>query len=105
MEHAIQLQSEATRALCALKEDPLCMYIYSVMCRLYNHCTCIIIIHICIDTFADGDIERWVEEVKERLSNDFGNTYTTCVMLYQFSCIHSTSRSTYNMARELCLSS
>ena len=28
MEHAIQLQTEATRALAALKEDPLCMYIY-----------------------------------------------------------------------------
>lgn len=28
MEHAIQLQSEATKALAALKEDPLCMYTY-----------------------------------------------------------------------------
>ena len=28
MEHAIQLQAEATQALAALKEDPLCTYVH-----------------------------------------------------------------------------
>ena len=41
-----------------------------------------------VDTFADSDIERW-EEVKERLSNDFGNAHThsnLCMNVISISC-------------------
>jgi len=62
MEHAVQLQLDATASLSALREDPLCTNGHLV-CNYWSHF---------IDMISDSDIQRWSAEVKEHLSHDFG---------------------------------